>query len=143
MAHPGEIIAKWMSARGLSEGDVARGSKVPQPTIHRIITGESRDPRRSNLEKIAKFFGCSIDDLYDKKAQPGEVQLDQRAEEFARLVNSLSDEQYEIVYRMILQFRKQASTESRLESGTGNGLKPASPGTLTTMSGSTARHSLQ
>lgn len=106
MAHPGETIRRWMDARSYSEGHVARLSGVKQPTIHRILTGESKDPRRSNLERIAAAFGATVDDLYSDTAQPGEPTLDSRATEFAVLVSGLTDEQIDIIYRTAVEFRK-------------------------------------
>jgi SOS-response transcriptional repressor LexA len=46
-----------------SEGELARRSGVNQPTIHRIIAGTSREPRQSNLDKIAKALGTTSDHL--------------------------------------------------------------------------------
>jgi transcriptional regulator with XRE-family HTH domain len=37
-----------------------------QPTIHRIITGESEEPRRSNLMRLARYFGVELQDLFGK-----------------------------------------------------------------------------
>lgn len=55
----GKRIADCMAAKGLSEGKLGRLSGVTQPTIHRIITGESTSPRQQNIEKIAKALGVS------------------------------------------------------------------------------------
>lgn len=72
MAHPGKTIGRWMRERKVSENELARATNVKQPTIHRIITGESRDPRRANLEKLARYFGRDVEDLFDPKAKPAE-----------------------------------------------------------------------
>lgn len=106
MAHPGKTIDKWMRARGLSEGALARLANVPQPTIHRIKSGESKDPRRENLAKIAKVFGRTVDDLYDPKAQPGELSLDDRSTQFAIMASSLTDNQVDILLRTMAEFQK-------------------------------------
>ncbi|MFK7701765.1 LexA family protein [Pseudomonas caspiana] len=50
----GERIAQRMEELKLSEGELGRRSGVSQPTIHRIITGESQSPRHGNVEKIAR-----------------------------------------------------------------------------------------
>jgi len=55
----GERLAALMSERGLSEGELGRRSGVSQPTIHRIVTGESKNPRQDNVEGIAKALGVS------------------------------------------------------------------------------------
>ncbi|MCQ4267371.1 XRE family transcriptional regulator [Pseudomonas stutzeri] len=57
--HIGKRVAAKLEEHGWSEGELARQSGVSQPTIHRIITGESNDPRQSNVEKIAKALGVS------------------------------------------------------------------------------------
>lgn len=60
----GERIAKVMSSKGWSEGELGRRSGVPQPTIHRIITGQSTSPRLGNLEQIARALGVTVDSLW-------------------------------------------------------------------------------
>ncbi len=47
----------------MSENALARATGIPQPTINRIVKGESREPRQSNLEAIASFFGLQPADL--------------------------------------------------------------------------------
>lgn len=54
-----------MSARGWSEGELARQAGVTQPTVHRIVTGESKAPKRENIEKIAKALRVSSKWLWD------------------------------------------------------------------------------
>ena len=47
-----------MQRRGLSENELSRRTNVPQPTINRIVTGKSRDPRRATLQPLlAYLFG--------------------------------------------------------------------------------------
>lgn len=56
-------LSKLMVEYDLSENELARRSGVHQPTIHRILKGESKDPRRSNVSKIAAVFGRTASDL--------------------------------------------------------------------------------
>lgn len=60
----GERLAAEMERLGLSEGELGRRSGVNQPTIHRIITGDSKNPRQDNVEKIAKALGLTSDWLW-------------------------------------------------------------------------------
>jgi len=60
----GERLATEMERLGLSEGELGRRSGVNQPTIHRIITGDSKNPRQDNVEKIAKALGVTSDWLW-------------------------------------------------------------------------------
>lgn len=47
-------LAGLMRARGWSEGELWRQSSVPQPTINRILSGESKSPRRDTVSKLAR-----------------------------------------------------------------------------------------
>tara|TARA_R100000664_G_scaffold20792_1_gene30013 strand:- start:7 stop:297 length:291 start_codon:yes stop_codon:yes gene_type:complete len=85
-----------MEKRHLSEGALARLSGVTQPTIHRILTGESKDPRRSNLEKIVGVFGKSVEALYAGELLVSLNELE-RAHKFTSLLEGLSDEQLDAV----------------------------------------------
>lgn len=59
-----------MSLKGWSEGELARQANITQPTIHRIITGESKAPKRENIEKIARALRVSSKWLWDGGPRP-------------------------------------------------------------------------
>ncbi|KPC02832.1 Rophage PssSM-02, Cro/c1 family prophage repressor protein [Pseudomonas amygdali pv. lachrymans] len=59
-----------MNARGWSEGELARQAGVTQPTVHRIITGESKSPKRENIERIAKVLRVPSKWLWDGGPRP-------------------------------------------------------------------------
>ena len=44
--------------------ELSRATGVPQPTVHRILEGTSRDPRSATVQPIADFLGVTLDDLY-------------------------------------------------------------------------------
>ena len=58
-----------MASNGWSEGELARRAGVTQPTVHRIISGESKSPKRENIEKIAKALRVSSKWLWDGGAK--------------------------------------------------------------------------
>jgi len=58
-----ERLAAALAKKGWSENELARQSGVPQPTIHRIVTGESKSPRSGNLQKLADALGMSVIEL--------------------------------------------------------------------------------
>lgn len=69
-------LAQKMKDKGWSEGELSRRSSVPQPTINRIISGESQSPRRPNVEKLAKALTVSPEWLLfggplDSNVEPG------------------------------------------------------------------------
>ena len=72
----GKRIAKRMLEQGLSEGELGRRSGVSQPTIHRIISGESLNPRFSNVEKIARALRVNSTWLLTGAGDPDLTTLD-------------------------------------------------------------------
>lgn len=54
-----ERLRQLMEEQEVGENELARRSKVPQPTIHRILKGVSKSPRISNLESIATSLGTT------------------------------------------------------------------------------------
>lgn len=59
-----------MASKGWSEGELSRRSGVTQPTIHRIIAGESKSPKRDNVERIAKALRVPAEWLWTGGARP-------------------------------------------------------------------------
>lgn len=49
-----------LKKNNLNATALARATGVPQPTIHRMMAGESKDPRMSNLQPIADYFRLSV-----------------------------------------------------------------------------------
>jgi transcriptional regulator with XRE-family HTH domain len=47
-----------MDAREISPSALARKSKVPQPTIFRILSGETKDPRTGTVKKLEHALGA-------------------------------------------------------------------------------------
>lgn len=60
----GDRISSEMASKNWSEGELSRRSGVPQPTIHRIIAGESKSPKRENIEKISKALKVPVEWLW-------------------------------------------------------------------------------
>jgi phage repressor protein C with HTH and peptisase S24 domain len=60
----GERTEAEMKRREWSEAELARRASITQPTVHRIIKGESKNPRQDNIQAIAKAFGCSAEWLW-------------------------------------------------------------------------------
>jgi len=60
----GERIRKALKEQGLSEAELARRSRVPQPTVHRIVSGESKSPRHGSVQAIALALGLSATYLW-------------------------------------------------------------------------------
>ena len=59
-----DTLTAWMEYLGTDPTDLARRHKdLHQPTVHRIASGESGDPRIKTLEKIANALGITVNEL--------------------------------------------------------------------------------
>jgi SOS-response transcriptional repressor LexA len=47
----------------INEAELSRQTKIPQPTLHKILSGKTADPRISTLKTLAHYFHVSLDDL--------------------------------------------------------------------------------
>jgi phage repressor protein C with HTH and peptisase S24 domain len=58
-----DILRVLMETRGVGQNELADITKVPQPTIFRILKGESKDPRSGTLRPLADYFAVTIAQL--------------------------------------------------------------------------------
>ncbi len=64
-------LAQLMRIHGnISVSDLARLTNIPQPTLHHILTGSTKNPRRKALSTLADFFSISIDQLVGDEPLP-------------------------------------------------------------------------
>ena len=56
-------IKRLMAAAGLKEANLAKSTFIPQPTLHKILSQKTADPRMSTLKLICAFFNVSLDAL--------------------------------------------------------------------------------
>jgi SOS-response transcriptional repressor LexA len=59
-----------MFEKNLKAIDLSKITKVPQATIHRMLTGESKNPQKHSLIPIADFFSVSTEQLLGGKIIP-------------------------------------------------------------------------
>lgn len=98
---------KWLMGDKITPYALASETGVPQPTIFRILTGESDDPRTKTLQPLASYFGVTVADLRDKDlasvqggaAAPREIEnlesgvvLDSRQRDWLGLLNHLGSD---------------------------------------------------
>lgn len=67
-----EWLQAEMDAREIGPSDLARTSKVPQPTIFRILSGETKDPRTGTVKKLERALGSASPPL---EAPPAHQEL--------------------------------------------------------------------
>lgn len=58
-----QILTKLMSDKKIRVTELARRVSLPQPTVHRIVSGVCEHPHMSSLKPLAAYFGISIEQL--------------------------------------------------------------------------------
>ncbi|HLB42982.1 MAG TPA: S24 family peptidase [Gammaproteobacteria bacterium] len=56
-------LRKLLVLANLSEGELSRRTKIKQPIIHRLLSGENKNPKLMTLKPIADYFKLSISQL--------------------------------------------------------------------------------
>lgn len=75
-----ERLSGLLKTSGMSENDLAKAAGVEYTTVHRIVTGETENPRKNSLIPLAKALNVSVEYLYSGKgAQESELSLLKRA----------------------------------------------------------------
>ncbi|QDH14080.1 helix-turn-helix domain-containing protein [Formicincola oecophyllae] len=66
-----ERVAKRMKALNLNQATVARTAGVSRTFVSGLLSGKSTsEPRRSNVERLAKVLKCSVQELYYGEQNP-------------------------------------------------------------------------
>ena len=93
-----QIISKLNTlaeSNNLNPSEIARRTGVPQPTIHRILSGQSEDPKITIIRKIAECLGTSLADLEESPTTSKNlltvplIEWDQIADDRARNISPL------------------------------------------------------
>jgi SOS-response transcriptional repressor LexA len=65
-----EVLSHLMFVKKIRTAELARRINLPQPTVHRIVSGTSPNPHMSSLIPLAKFFEVSIEQLKGLESIP-------------------------------------------------------------------------
>ena len=58
-----KILNYLMDSRGISAAKLSKGTNIPPPTISRLLSGYTDDPKISTMLQLAKYFSVSLDQL--------------------------------------------------------------------------------
>jgi SOS-response transcriptional repressor LexA len=82
------ILKKLLFEKDMRPIDLSRELNIPQPTIHRLVTGKSTRPYKSSLQPIADFFSITTEQLLGEAPLP-ETKPSGSPEQAANLVTTL------------------------------------------------------
>jgi len=93
---------RLMRENNLSQSGLSKATGIPQPTINRILSEVTREPRRDAVIAIAKFFGIAPQSLFDDEISilKGEVTKMPLPELYARIDMLSENERLELFERM-------------------------------------------
>lgn len=61
-----------MNEKGINNvTELARMTKIHQPTLHRLLAGEVKDPKYLNLKQLADYFNVSVADIVERDLTKG------------------------------------------------------------------------
>ena len=67
-----EVLEKLMTEVAINEAELARKTDIPQPTLHRILSGATKSPRGTSLAPLANFFSVTINQLMGADGLPAD-----------------------------------------------------------------------
>lgn len=85
-------LEKLMREQKLSQSALSRATGVPQPTINRILSEVTREPRRDSVVRIANFFGVTPESLYKAPSKVAQSDETGSIEEIYNRISDLSEE---------------------------------------------------
>lgn len=65
-----QILKQLMFKQGIKTAELARLTKLPQPTVHRIVEGDSTRPHKNSLIAIANFFNLTLEQINGQSPIP-------------------------------------------------------------------------
>ncbi len=96
-------LAKLMREKQISQSALARATGIPQPTINRILSEVTREPRRDSVLSIANYFGVTPESMYEAPSQREQDQADSSDfidELFHRIANLKKVDRDELLRRI-------------------------------------------
>ena len=65
-----DALRQMKAKTGLTTSEISLRSGIPEPTLEKLFSGATKDPKLPTMQKLVHFFGCTLDDLDDEKTAP-------------------------------------------------------------------------
>ena len=59
------VLSAWMARKELTAAELSRRTGIDAGILRKIMTGRARAVSTRNLMALARFFGCSMQELID------------------------------------------------------------------------------
>lgn len=67
---PKDVLQELLDRTGENPNSLAKKTGVAQSTIQRLLANDTKEPRRSTLEPIAKYYGFPVDAFFQGPGAP-------------------------------------------------------------------------
>lgn len=99
---------------GLSTREIAARSNLPEPTLEKIFSGATKDPKLTTIQQLVHFLGHTLDDLDDKPKIAKKESPSDLPEEALKIAKDYSklDERGKGAVKAILEYEGKSAAES-------------------------------
>lgn len=66
-------LKKMKANSGFTTKEIADKSGIPEPTLEKLFSGATKDPKLATMQQLVKFFGFTLDDLIGNTSTRGEL----------------------------------------------------------------------
>lgn len=63
-------LKKMKESSGLTTKQIAAGAMLPEPTLEKIFSGATKDPKLTTIQQLVHFLGYTLDDLSPNQKAP-------------------------------------------------------------------------
>lgn len=71
------VLSAWMARKELTAAELSRRTGIDAGILRKIMTGRARAVSTRNLMALARFFGCSMQELIDAFSGENGVKTEQ------------------------------------------------------------------
>lgn len=65
-------LKEMKNERGLTTKEISEKSGIPEPTLEKLFSGATKDPKLATMQQLVHFLGFTLDDLSDEQ-KPNET----------------------------------------------------------------------
>lgn len=113
-----ESLKAMKAASWKKTAEIAEGSGIPEPTLEKLFSGATKEPKLLTMQKLVYYLGYTLEDLYKEKNAPASSEDDTEALRVNKVVDAfaraglvpegkdLSDEDLRFLEAMIAALRQ-------------------------------------
>lgn len=113
-----DALRRMKSASGKTTAEIATGSGIPEPTLEKLFSGATKDPKLPTMQKLVYYLGYTLEDLFKEENASASSKNDAEALSVDEVVKAfvsaglvspgkdLSDEDFRFLSAMITAIRQ-------------------------------------